>query len=163
MSFKTIQGPGLAVTAWVLTPRAGESGPVQCLLWSSGARAGRHGLSAYPTCWRVSTMFTMILRGQGWQARPECLPHVLESQDQYNVYYDPQGPGLAGTAWVLAPIPHWLLPAVRDLTCDVRLSTYMKVYLSCPRFHSGRMRKHGTPSESTITNKTCPAGSFSSS
>jgi hypothetical protein len=43
-------------------------------------------------------MFTMILRGQGWQARPECLPLVLESQDQYNVYYDPQGPGLAGTA-----------------------------------------------------------------
>jgi hypothetical protein len=28
-------------------------------------------------------MFTMILRGQGWQARPECLPHVLESQDRY--------------------------------------------------------------------------------
>jgi hypothetical protein len=34
-------------------------------------------------------------------------------------------------------IPHWALPAVRDLTRDGRLDT-MKVYSSCPKPHSGK-------------------------
>jgi hypothetical protein len=37
---------------------------------------------------------------------------------------------------VLLPIPHWPLPVVLDLTRDGWWST-MKVYSSCPRFHSG--------------------------
>ncbi len=38
---------------------------------------------------------------------------------------------------VVVVIPHWPLPAVRDLTRDGRLSTYDEMYSSCPRFHSG--------------------------
>jgi hypothetical protein len=55
--------------------------------------------------------------------------------------------------------------AVIDLTRDGWLSTYdVSVHkLSKVGFIPGKMRTHGTPSKATITNKTRPAGSFSSS
>ncbi len=54
--------------------------------------------------------------------------------------------------------PH--LPAVRDLTRDGRLSTYD---VSVLKKREGKMRSDRTPFNATITNKTRPAGSFSSS
>ncbi len=52
------------------------------------------------------------------------------------------------------PIPHWPLPAVRDLTRDGRLSTYLrcKCTQAVQGFIPGKMRTHGTPSKATITN-----------
>jgi hypothetical protein len=54
------------------------------------------------------------------------------------------------------PLPHWPLPAVRELTRDGRLSTYEEsvLKLSIP----GKMCTHGTPFKATIANKTRPAG-----
>ena len=51
------------------------------------------------------------------------------------------------------------LPAVRDLALDGRWSTYD---VSVLKKMGGKMRTDRTPSKATITNKTCPAGSFSS-
>ncbi len=62
-------------------------------------------------------------------------------------------------------IPHWPLPAVRDLTRDGRWSTDDVSVLKLPTvqwFITGKMRTHGKHSKATITNKTRPAGSFSS-
>jgi hypothetical protein len=52
------------------------------------------------------------------------------------------------------------LPAVSDLTRDNRWSTYD---VSVLKKIGGKMRTDSTPSKATITNKTRPAGSFSSS
>ncbi len=55
---------------------------------------------------------------------------------------------------------HRPLPAVRDLTRDVRWSTYD---VSVLKKMGVKMRTDRKPSKATITNKTSPAGSFSSS
>ncbi len=52
------------------------------------------------------------------------------------------------------------LPALRDLTHDGRWSTYD---VSVLKKMGGKMCTDRTPSKATITNKTRPAGSFSSS
>ncbi len=54
------------------------------------------------------------------------------------------------------------LPAVRDLTRDGRWSTY-DVSVLKKMGGGGEMITDRTPSNATITNKTLPAGSFSSS
>jgi hypothetical protein len=59
--------------------------------------------------------------------------------------------------------PHWPLTAVRDLTRDGRLSTYYESVLKLSKVSFRGKCTHGTPSNATITNKTRPAGSFSSS
>jgi hypothetical protein len=54
------------------------------------------------------------------------------------------------------------MPAVRDLTRDGRWSTYDVIVLKKMREKIRTDRSHRTPSKATITNKTRPAGSFSS-
>jgi hypothetical protein len=53
------------------------------------------------------------------------------------------------------------LPAVRDFTRDGRRSTYDVSVRK--KMGGGEMRTNRIPSKATITNKTRPAGSFSSS
>ncbi len=60
-------------------------------------------------------------------------------------------------------ITNWPLPAVRDLTRDGRLSPYDERVLKLIKVSFWGKYARGTPSKATNTNKTRPAGSFSSS
>jgi hypothetical protein len=60
----------------------------------------------------------------------------------------------------LSAVRDLTLSAVRDLTRDGRWSSYD---VSVLKKMGGKMRTDRTPSKATITNKTRPAGSFSSS
>ncbi len=61
-------------------------------------------------------------------------------------------------------IPHWTLPAMHDLTVTVGwVLAMLKCTQAVQGFFPGKMRAHGKHSKATITNRTRPAGSFSSS
>ena len=86
-----------------------------------------------------------------------CIDTLAVSHDNHSALSDPH--------IFVSTIPHWLLPTVRDLTRDSRWSTYLRCKCSqdgqC--LLPGKMCTHGKHTKDTITNKTRPAGSFSSS